>query len=135
MAVRVYESTGHVDAPRDLYVSSDVRAVFGRHDGGPSVIAYPPGRTLALWFVSASTGERVPVPEDVSVTQGNIPMEPWSSGEFVLLVDRVYQVRRKGYDEPIFETQAAVRETQVGLTRSASSFAPHVERMTLFSAA
>ena len=138
MVVRVFESTGHVVSPDDVYVSGDVRAVFARPTASASASAssYPPGQTIALWFVSARTGERVPVPADVRVTQGHLRVEPWSpDGEFLLLVDRAYQVwghqDQEGGDRPIFETQEAYRETHVGLSRSVASFAPHLRRMMM----
>ena len=135
MVVRMFEKTGHVCAPDDLYVSPDVRAVFGRPGASSSsALAYPPDRTLALWFVSARTGERVPVPDDVRVMQGSLPLEPWSpeGDKFLLFTDHEYQVWRRGDDaEPLFATHKAVRETCVELRRSVASFAKHLQRMML----
>ena len=133
MSVRINESTGHVDAPKDIYVSDDVRAVFGRPSA--TSIAYPPGSTLALWFVSARTGDRLPVPVGIRVIYETTEIEPWSpSGEFLLLVDRAYQIWLVGDTMPLFETQPAVRETHVQINaRSVATYAPHMRYMMMGS--
>ena len=111
--IKIYEN-GYVICSEDIYVSSDIQITFEK-----STIE----RTILLYFISISTADKIPIPENIKVCDADII----DDNAFLLYIDRKYTILLDG--EILFETRPAFTEIQVDLIRAKRSFSPFTQRM------
>ena len=141
--VRSYPRTGHLEFPKDLYVSPEVQVTFVRvSDVCKDLVAYDDTNAIAMRFVDASTGEAPTSPAPVRVMVSSekdvrfIEVQPWIEGgsDYLLILGRTYRVVRGDKDDNdlVFEMEAPFWRDVVHVTnRRPSSYTIRIQRMLL----